>query len=139
MKLNDIRSRVGDVPNTQQNTKAATRLWLTTFANTHPLALTLTLKQSIRVKTPCGTYYRRITRADVERIARQFQQKLNRVVFGKHQADRYGKSLNISRFWKANAAANTCICTSPSAICRLSLSLTSLIPLSAKPNSMSRT
>ena len=93
MKLNDIRSRVGYVPNTQQNAKAATRLWLTSFANTHPLALTLTLKQSIRVQTPCGTHHRRITRIDAERIARQFQQKLNRVVFGKHQADRYGKSL----------------------------------------------
>ena len=94
MKLNDIRSRVGYVPNTQQTTKAATRLWLKTFANTHPLALTLTLKQSVRVQTPCGTYYRRLTRADVERTTHRFQQKLNRAVFGRRAAEKYGKTLS---------------------------------------------
>ena len=75
------------------STKDATRRWLASMANDYPLALTITLKPTYPVKTPCGTYYRKLTVADCERVARKFQQKLNRSYFGRRGADKHGHSL----------------------------------------------
>jgi hypothetical protein len=63
------------------------------MARDFPLALTLTLKQTITYKTPTGVVKRSLKRADCERIAKRFQQKLNRVVFGKTAAEKYGMTL----------------------------------------------
>lgn len=93
MKLAEIRRRTAYNPNALPTQKAATRTWLCGMSNEFPLALTLTLKQTITEKNYKGTYRRNITRTDCERIARRFTQKLNREVFGKRKADKFGHTL----------------------------------------------
>ena len=93
MTLEEIRKMVGYDPNAQQTVNQATRLWLASMYQDFPIALTLTLKQTIVEDTTQGTVRHSITKQDCERIAQQFQRKLNRAVFGKRAADRYGKSL----------------------------------------------
>lgn len=93
MKLDEIRKIVGYNPHAKQTVKDATRLWLSSKSRQYPLGLTLTLKQTIVKETPRGTLRNAITRTDCERIAQQFQRKLNRAVFGRRAADKYGKSL----------------------------------------------
>jgi len=93
MTLEEIGKRVGYEPNTQQTVKQATRLWLASMYQDFPIALTLTLKQTIVEDTAQGTVRHSITKQDCERIAQQFQRKLNRAVFGKRAADKFGKSL----------------------------------------------
>lgn len=92
MKLQDIRKRTGFDRNDSPTLKAATRAWLTSLSPEYPVALTLTLKQSVPVTTKVGSHKRRLTRDDCDRIAKRFVQKLNREVFGK-AAERYGKHL----------------------------------------------
>jgi len=92
MKLEEIRRRTAYNPNALPTVKAATRTWVCGMANDFPLALTLTLKQTIVEDTPKGTVRRAITKQDCERITQRFQQKLNFVVFG-HAAKRHGKTL----------------------------------------------
>lgn len=92
MKLEEIRRRTAYNPNALPTVKAATRTWVCGMANEFPLALTLTLKQTIVEETPKGTVRRAITKQDCERITQRFQQKLNFVVFG-HAAKRHGKTL----------------------------------------------
>ena len=65
------------------------------MARSYPLALTITLKQTYLVETACGAYYRRLTAADCERVARRFQQKLNRSYFGRRGADKQGHTLKF--------------------------------------------
>ena len=93
MKLDEIRLRTAYDPDAKPSVKDATRMWLQSLAADYPLALTLTLKQTVIEDTPKGTVYRAITKQDCERIALRFQQKLNRAVFGKRAADKHGKSL----------------------------------------------
>jgi hypothetical protein len=93
MKLQEIRTRTAYNPNALPTQKAAVRTWLSGMSKELPLALTLTLKQTIIETTDRGTYKRKITRIDCERIAKRFTQKLNRQVFGKRGADKFGKSL----------------------------------------------
>lgn len=94
MKIADIRKRTAYNPNLPLTQKAATRNWLCSKAGKYPIALTLTLKQKIVEDTGAGVYMRQLTKNDCEKIARKFKQKLNREVFGKRAADKYGKSLN---------------------------------------------
>lgn len=93
MKLQDIRQRTAYNPRALPTQKAATRTWLSGMSRDFPLALTLTLNQSIVEVTERGTYRRKLTRIDCERIAKRFTQKLNREVFGKYAAEKGGKSL----------------------------------------------
>ena len=93
MKLADIRIRTAYNPNALPTQKAATRTWLSGMSNEFPLALTLTLKQTVVETTVNGTYKRKLTRIDCERIAKRFTQKLNREVFGKRMADKFGHTL----------------------------------------------
>ena len=93
MKLAEIRTRTAYNPNALPTQKAATRTWLSGKSNEYPLALTLTLKQTIVEKTVNGTYKRKLTRLDCEKIAKRFTQKLNREVFGKRGADKFGHTL----------------------------------------------
>jgi hypothetical protein len=93
MKLQDIRTRTAFNQNTLPTQKAATRTWLSGMSKDFPLALTLTLKQTIVETTDRGVYRRTLKRDDCERIAKRFIQKLNRQVFGKYAADKCGKSL----------------------------------------------
>ena len=93
MKLQDIRIRTAYNPIALTTQKTATRTWLSGISKDFPLALTLTLKQNIVVTTDRGAYKRKLTRIDCERIAKRFTQKLNREVFGKRGADKFGHSL----------------------------------------------
>lgn len=92
MKLSEIRKRTFYNPKAKPSYKNALRLWLCSRIEEYPIALTLTLKQTIIEKTPNGTVYRSITKQDCERITQRFQQKLNFAVFG-NAAKRYGKTL----------------------------------------------
>lgn len=93
MKLDEIRRRTAYDPNAKPTVKEATRTWAQSVSADYPLALTLTLKQTISEETPKGTVRRSLTRQDCERIASRFQQKLNRAVFGKRASEKYGKTL----------------------------------------------
>ena len=93
MKLYEIRQRTAYNPQALPTQKAATRTWLSGMSKDFPLALTLTLKQTIVETTDRGTYKRKLTRIDCERIAKRFTQKLNREVFGKRGADKFGHTL----------------------------------------------
>lgn len=93
MKLQEIRARTDYNPKALPTQKAAVRAWLGGMSREFPLSLTLTLKQTIVEKNGRGTYKRKLTRDDCERIAKRFTQKLNREVFGKYAAEKGGKSL----------------------------------------------
>ena len=93
MNLADIRRKTAYDPHAQPTQKAATRTWLRSLHSAYPLALTLTLKQAIVETTRVGSYTRKLTRTDCERIAQRFTQKLNREAFGKRAADKFGKKL----------------------------------------------
>lgn len=93
MKLQEIRARTAYNPKALPTQKAAVRAWLGGMSREFPLSLTLTLKQTIVEKNGRGTYKRKLTRDDCERIAKRFTQKLNREVFGKYAAEKGGKSL----------------------------------------------
>jgi hypothetical protein len=93
MNLDEIRARTANDPHARPTLKAATRLWLCSLSTEFHFALTLTLKQTIVETTDRGTYKRKITTADCEKIAKRFIQKLNRQVFGKRAADKYGHKL----------------------------------------------
>lgn len=92
MNLAQIRQRTAYNPHAIATQKAATRTWLASKAAEYPIALTLTLKQTITQCTQNGSYKRAITGADCEVIARRFINKLNAQVFGS-AAKRYKKAL----------------------------------------------
>ena len=93
MNIDQIRTRMAFDPKAILTQKAAVRAWLGGMAKDYPLALTLTLKQTICETNARGTYKRKLTRIDCEQIARRFTQKLNRQVFGKRGADKFGLAL----------------------------------------------
>ena len=94
MDLYEIRRRTAFYPHANPSQKAAARQWLSSMSKDYPIALTLTLNQTVVESTATGTYKRALTRVDCERIAKRFMQKLNREVFGKRGAEKYSKSLN---------------------------------------------
>jgi hypothetical protein len=92
-RLRRIRARLvaeQAVPMTQ---KAAMRAWLSSMAPDYPLALTLTLKQSVRVMTPRGLHTHALGPEDAERTAQRFIKKLNRAVYGRRAAEKHGRGL----------------------------------------------
>lgn len=91
MKLQDIRTRTAYSPIAKSH-KSALRTWLTAQTSQWPLALTLTLKQSIRVESCNGVCFRKLAASDCEAIAKKFMQKLNKGIYG-NAAARYGKGL----------------------------------------------
>ena len=93
MKLQEIRTRTAYEPNALPTQKAAVRAWLGGMSGEFPLSLTLTLKQTIVEVNDKGTYKRKLTRIDCERIAKRFTQKLDREIFGKRKAGREGHRL----------------------------------------------
>ena len=92
MNLQDIRQHLCYSETQTQNLKLPTQAWLCGLSSQYPIALTLTLKQTIAYTTPKGTVRRKINRQDCEQIAQRFIQKLNQQVFG-HSAKRHGKHL----------------------------------------------
>ena len=93
MDLYEIRNRTAYDANTKPTQKNAARSWAHGLCKEYQFAVTLTLKQSMSVKTDYGVYIHQLKRTDCDAIARRFTQKLNREAFGK-AADRYAKSLS---------------------------------------------
>lgn len=91
MKLQDIRARTAYNPIAKSH-KSALRTWLSAQTSQWPLALTLTLKQSIRVESGTGVCFRKLAASDCEAIAKKFMQKLNKGIYG-NAAVRNGKGL----------------------------------------------
>lgn len=58
------------------------------------VAITLSLKQSFKVVTDKGTYYKRLDKDDCKWIAERFKKKLNQAVYG-NAAKRFNKSLRF--------------------------------------------
>lgn len=94
MKLADIRRKTAYNPTALATSKAQLRTWLCGKSKDYPIAITLTLKQVLTEETEKGLSYRKISKDDCERLAKRFTQKLNREVFGKRQAEKYGKGLS---------------------------------------------
>lgn len=92
MNLQDIRQHLFYCETQTNTVKAATQAWLCRLSSQYPIALTLTLKQTIAYTTPKGAVRRKINRQDCEQIAQRFIQKLNQQVFG-HSAKRHGRKL----------------------------------------------
>lgn len=93
MRLEDIRQQLCCKETQIQTVKSATQTWLCSLSNQYPIAINLTLKQTIVYTNPKGTVRRKINRQDCELIAQRFIQKLNQQVFG-HSAKRHGKKLD---------------------------------------------
>jgi len=79
---------------TNETIKSATQNWCREMASAFPIALTLTLKQTIVEEVNCAVIHRTITMQDAERITHKFKQKLNREIWSRRSADKYGKTLN---------------------------------------------
>lgn len=94
MYLADIRIKTAYNPTAKPTLKQAVRSMAASMCKQYPIALTLTIKQSLRVKNDYGVFVRRLQRQDCDRIARRFTQKLNREIFGKRAAEQYGKALS---------------------------------------------
>lgn len=92
MKIKDIRTRLAYDASARQTHKSALRSWLATQANNWPLALTLTVKQTLRHKTAKGEFVRVTTTADCAAMAKKFMQKLNKCICG-NAAARHGKGI----------------------------------------------
>lgn len=93
-KLAEIRIKTAYNPKSKPTVKQAVRTMAIGLHKQFPIALTLTLKQSFLVKTPAGAFIRKLRREDCDWIAKRFTQKLNREVFGKRAAEKYGKTLS---------------------------------------------
>ncbi|MBU3603473.1 hypothetical protein [Polynucleobacter sp. AP-Kaivos-20-H2] len=92
MDIQQIRQKTAYNASAKPTQKQATRTWLNSLHKQYPLALTLTLKQSICVRNVKGEYYKRLDKDDIKQIARHFTHKLNKQVFGS-SAKRYGRGL----------------------------------------------
>jgi len=93
MNLQQIRQKTAYNPNTAISHKQVTRSWLNGIYREYQLALTLTIKQSIEITNLNGTYYKRLDKDDIKRIATHFTHKLNKQVFGVSAAKSGKKSL----------------------------------------------
>ncbi len=94
MYLADIRIKTAYNPTSKPTLKQAVRSMAASMCKQYPIALTLTIKQSLRVKNENGVFVKRLERKDCDKIAKRFTQKLNRQVFGKRAAEQYGKALS---------------------------------------------
>lgn len=92
MNIEQIRQKTAYKENEAPSLKEQTRVWMNHLSNEYPIALTLTIKQTIVEKRPNGTVVRRITKDDCQRIAERFIKKLNREVYGK-SAERHSLGL----------------------------------------------
>lgn len=92
MDIYEIRKRTAYNPTAAPSQKNAVRSWLTDLRGEYHFAVTLTLKQYMEIKCEYGVHYKRLARADCDRIAKRFIQKLNRQAFGK-AAERNGMAL----------------------------------------------
>lgn len=93
MLLVDIRKKLAYNPNAQPTQKHATRTWLASMHTQYQLALTLTVKQVTAVTNAHGTYYKRLDKSEIKRIAEHFTHKLNKQVFGVRAAKSGKKAL----------------------------------------------
>ena len=93
MKLQEIREKLGYTNLTKKDCKQAVREWLVGKSADYPIALTLTLKQTLTEQTPFAIRKRSLTKKDAVKLAERFTQKLNREVFGRRGADKKDKSL----------------------------------------------
>jgi hypothetical protein len=92
MNLAQIRQKTAFNPNALPTQKVATRDWLRGLHQDYPVALTLTLKQVIEIKSDKGTYYKKIDKEECRQLAKRFTHKLNQQIYGS-SAKRYGKGL----------------------------------------------
>lgn len=93
MKLLEIRDRTYCHYSAATSAKDVLCGWLSGQSAQYRYALTLTLKQTVRTTNSLGSLTRSLKRDDCVRIAKRFQQKLNRQVFGKRAAEVHGKGL----------------------------------------------
>ena len=77
----------------QQHSRAALSDWFEREHERFSIALNLTFKQVLEIKTPLGTYKRRLTREDAEKLIERYMTKLNRQFYGRRAADKKIKSL----------------------------------------------
>jgi len=75
------------------NIKIAVKDFAMSIADKYPVALTLTIKQTQRIKNANGVFVKKMNEQDCEWIAKRFTQKLNREVFGKRGAEKRGNAL----------------------------------------------
>ncbi len=92
MNLYEIRKKTAYDATLVATQKQATRDFLRSIHQQYPLALTLSLKQSISIKNANGVFIEKIDIDACRRIATHFTHKLNQQVFGS-SAKRYGKAL----------------------------------------------
>ena len=93
MNLAQIRQKTAYLEQPKNHLPTAGRVFAThIFKGT--VAVTLSLKQSFKVVTDKGTYYKRLDRDDCKWIAERFKKKLNQAVFG-NAAKRFNKSLKF--------------------------------------------
>ena len=93
MKLAQIREKVAYLEQPKNDLKMAGRIW-SQHAFQGTVAVTLTLKQSFKVVTNYGTYYKRLDRDECQRIAGRFKKKLNQLVYG-NAPKRHQKTLKF--------------------------------------------
>lgn len=94
MYLAEIREKTAYNPAAKPNLKQAVRSMVASMCQQYPIALTLTIKQSLRMKNDKGVFVKRLERQDCDKIAKRFTQKLNREVFGKRAAEQHGMALS---------------------------------------------
>lgn len=82
MDLYEIRRKTAYNPNAVATQKQATRDWLRSLHTEYPIALTLTLKQSIAIKNNNGVFIQKLDIDGCRRIARHFTHKLNQQIYG---------------------------------------------------------
>jgi len=92
MNLSQIRKKVAYNASASPTQKQATRTWLASLHKQYPVAITLTLKQSLLVKNANGAYYKKIDKNEIRRVATHFTHKLNKQYFG-CRAKKYGEGL----------------------------------------------
>jgi hypothetical protein len=93
MNLAQIRQKTAYLEQPKNHLPTAGRVFAThIFKGT--VAVTLSLKQSVKVVTDKGTYYKRLDRDDCKWIAERFKKKLNQAVYG-NAAKRFNKSLRF--------------------------------------------
>ena len=90
MNLAQIRQKTAYLEQPKNDLKMTGRIWSQQFQGT--VAVTLTLKQSFKVVANTGTYYKRLDRDECWQIARNFQKKLNQLIY-KNAAKRNHKTL----------------------------------------------
>jgi len=94
MYLAEIRNKTAYNPAAKPTLKQAVRSMVANMCKQYPIALTLTIKQNLRIKNNKGVFVRHLERKDCDKIAKRFTQKLNREIFGKRAAEQHGKGLN---------------------------------------------